>query len=428
MTSQEQCNRRYRLSSEVDDALPGTALGSRVPMLHARIGRGVRPQDLGIGKLFERIRDAGVVADAKTQRIVLWNPAAEKMFGYSPSEALEMRVEALVPGSLKARHRAGIASYAETGHGPLIGSDTPLDLPAVRKDGQEMRVELSLSPIGTVDETDDPVGGERFVLAIIRDATERKRAEEEIQHLNETLEARVAERTAQLAEREHQLRDLVGKLMVAQEEERRRVAYEVHDGLTQVAIAAHLYLQAFAEDHPPDSATGREELDRALGLVQQTVMEARHVIEGLRPAALDDFGLSTAIRLEVEELRSKGWDVGYEDALGDARLPAEVETALYRVAQKALTNARKHAGTTRAQVKLTRLPGKIHLEVRDFGRGFDPSAPTTNGPGERVGLIGMRERVALLGGELEIRSAPGAGTSAIAEVPLPETTGTDYAR
>jgi signal transduction histidine kinase len=198
----------------------------------------------------------------------------------------------------------------------------------VRKDGQEIRVELSLSPIGLAPQADDPVGGGRSVLAIIRDATERKRAGEEIQRLNETLEARVAERTAQLAEREHQLRDLVGKFMAAREEERRRVAYEVHDGLTQVAIAAHLYLQAFAEDHPPDSAAGREELDRALGLVQQTVMEARRVIEGLRPAALDDFGLSTAIRLEVEELRSKGWDVGYEDALGDARLPAEVETAL----------------------------------------------------------------------------------------------------
>ncbi len=163
-------------------------------------------------------------------------------------------------------------------------------------------------------------------------------------------------------------------------------------------------------------------------MVQQTVMEARHVIEGLRPAALDDFGLSTAIRLEVEKLRSKGWDLGFEDTLGDARLPAEVETALYRVAQEALTNARKHAGTTRAQVKLTCLPEKIRLEVRDFGRGFDPSTPTTNGPGERVGLIGMRERVALLGGELEILSEPGAGTSAIAEVPLPETTETDDAR
>jgi PAS domain S-box-containing protein len=168
-------------------------------MRHTGIGRGVRPQDLGIGSLFERVRDAVVVAYAKTQRIILWNPAAEKMFGYSPSEALEMRVEALVPGSLKARHRAGIARYAETGHGPLIDSDTPLDLPALRKDGQEIRVELSLSPVGLVDATDDPVGGGRFVLAIICDATERRRAEEAIQRLNETLEARVAERTAQRA-------------------------------------------------------------------------------------------------------------------------------------------------------------------------------------------------------------------------------------
>ncbi len=192
----------------------------------------------------------------------------------------------------------------------------------------------------------------------------------------------------------------------------------MHDGLTQTAAAAHLYLQAFSEDHPPASARGRAELDRALGLVRKTVVEARHVIEGLRPAALDDFGLATAIRLEVEGLRSEGWHVDYEDGLGDARLPAEVETTLYRVAQEALTNARKHARTDRARVALARRGEAIHLEVKDEGRGFDPSSPTTNGPGERVGLAGMRERVALLGGELKITSEPGKGTLVVAEVPL----------
>jgi PAS domain S-box-containing protein len=507
----------------------------------------VRPQDLGIGKLFERVGDAIVVADSETQRVVLWNPAATTMFGYSPSEALGLRVEALVPEHLKARHRAGIARYAETGHGPFIDSDAPLELPAVRKDGEEIHVELSLSPIGPVHETDDPDGGERFVLAIVRDATERRRAEEarsrlaaivessddaiigktldgtitswnsgaeniygyaadevvgrpitilvppdrpdevpeipgrverekkvdhyetvrvrkdgsrihvsltvspirdadgnvigtstvarditerkrteeEIQRLNETLEKNVAERTAQLAEREQQLSELVGKLVAAQEEERRRVAYEVYDGLTQVSIAAHLHLQAFAEDHPPGSTAGQRDLDRLLRLAQQTVMEARHVIEGLRPTALDDFGLATAVRLRVEELRAEGWQIGFEETLGKERLPADVETALFRVAQEALTNVRKHAQTTRAHVTLSRRGRSVRLEVKDFGRGFDPSSPTADGPGERVGLSGMRERVALLGGELKIRSKPGAGTSAIAEIPLPEPEETD---
>ena len=137
-----------------------------------------RPEDLGFGRLFEMIQDAVIVANAKTQRIVLWNPAAARMFGYSASEALKLRVEALVPEPLKAAHRAGIARYAKTGRGPYVDSSEVLDLPAVRKDGEEIRVELSLSPISPVHDAD---GGEgQFVLAIIRDVTERKRAEDEL--------------------------------------------------------------------------------------------------------------------------------------------------------------------------------------------------------------------------------------------------------
>ena len=156
----------------------------------------LRPEDLGFGRLFERIQDAVIVADAETQRIVLWNQAAARMFGYSASEALKLRVEELVPEPLKAAHRAGITRYARTGHGQYIDSDAPLDLPAVRKNGDEISVELSLSPIRPVHDAD---GGEaRFVLAIIRDVTKRKGAEEAVRQLNKDLENRVKERTSQL--------------------------------------------------------------------------------------------------------------------------------------------------------------------------------------------------------------------------------------
>src|ERR671912_2085596 len=165
-------------------------------MSSARAGERLRPEDLGFGRLFERIRDAVIVADAETQRIILWNAAAAKMFGHSASEALEMRVEELVPESLKDSHRTGIARYARTGQGRYIDSNAPLDLPAVRKNGQEIRVELSLSPIRPMHDADD--GEARFVLAIIRDVTERKRAEEAVRQLNKDLENRVEERTSQL--------------------------------------------------------------------------------------------------------------------------------------------------------------------------------------------------------------------------------------
>jgi len=159
-----------------------------------------------------------IVADAESQRIMLWNPGATGMFGYSSSEALELKVEALVPEPLQAQHRAGIARYAKTGHGSYIGSHEVLELPAVRKDGEHISIELSLGPISPVHEADG--SGGRFVLAIIRDITERKRIEEEVRQLNRDLEKRVAERTEQLK------RAMVKQQQEAQE--RQRIEQELH--------------------------------------------------------------------------------------------------------------------------------------------------------------------------------------------------------
>ena len=235
----------------------------------------------------------------------------------------------------------------------------------------------------------------------------------------------------ELAEREKRLQDLVGKILVAQEEERRRVAYEVHDGLAQVAAAAHQHLQAFAQYHPPHSEEGREDLTRVSELVRQTVGEARRIIANLRPTALDDFGLKSAVRLHLDALRAEGWSIDYGETLGDERLPAATETAIFRVIQEALNNVGKHADTKRVDLLLERRPaetpanggerGSIRLTVRDYGRGFVPESSARGapgGPGERVGMTGMRERIALLGGDFRVASRPGAGTTIVAEIPL----------
>lgn len=203
------------------------------------------------------------------------------------------------------------------------------------------------------------------------------------------------------------------------EDEQRHVAYELHDGLAQVAAGAHLHLQAFAGHYRPRTPQARAELDRALELAQRAAREARHVIAGLRPTVVEELGLASALRMQVESLRTEGWAVTYEESFGEERLSAATETALFRIALEALTNVRKHAGTTRVRVALSRCEGAVRLEIRDFGRGFDPAARRGGAGG--IGHIGMREmedRVALLGGTFALRSEPGGGTCIAVEAPL----------
>jgi signal transduction histidine kinase len=237
----------------------------------------------------------------------------------------------------------------------------------------------------------------------------------------------------ELSEHRRRLQHLLGKLVVAQEEERRRVAYEVHEGLAQTVAAAYQHLQTYAADNPPSSTRGQEELDESLEMLRRTVGEARAVVADLRPTVLDDFGLARALRLQVDRLSEEGLRATFEEELGGGRLPEAVETALFRVAQEALTNVRKHSGAEKVHVALGRNGRALRLEVRDWGRGFaatgaDGGADGAKGeadPGERVGLSSMQERVALLGGRLKITSEPGAGTAVVAEVPLSEESSTE---
>ena len=353
--------------------------------------------------VIEGIADGVVVIDLQ-DRVEDMNPAAERFFGCSTRKAIGRGFTELVPswnGLLEHHYGRAGAIHEEVSLG---------------KEPGRREYELTLSPVA------DRKGHSRGRLILLHDITERKRVEEEVRQLNVTLEKRVADRTAQLAERERQLEDLVGKLITAHEEERRRLAYEVHDSLIQMVIAAQRYIQNLADTHPPGSRVKAGELDRPLELVRQTVQEGRRMVKDLRPTTLDDFGLVTAVRQRIEELQNEGWEIGYEETIGEQRLPTEVEITLFRITQEALDNVQAHAQTTAVHVALARQGRNVRLEVRDRGRGFDPSTVfAEQSPVERVGLSSMRERVALLGGVLEIRSKPGVGTSIVVQVPLPTT-------
>lgn len=134
--------------------------------------RGFAPEDFGIGRLFHHMRDAVVVANARTERIVLWNACAGELFGYSGPEAFDLPLHALVPESLRDLHRTGIARYQRTGGGNLIDGGNPVELKGLHKEGREIPIELTLTKVP--EQTPE---GDRFVLAIIRDIAERKQAE-----------------------------------------------------------------------------------------------------------------------------------------------------------------------------------------------------------------------------------------------------------
>lgn len=210
------------------------------------------------------------------------------------------------------------------------------------------------------------------------------------------------------------------------EEERHHVAYELHDGLAQVAVGTYHHLQALASRYHPRSPQARQELDKALELAQRSIREARRLIAGLRPTVLDDFGLAMALRLLIEAQYNDGWTITFDEAPGTGRLPPTIESTLFAVAQEALTNARKHAQTTQVRLALERRDSLVRLEVQDWGCGFEPRTLfKVYRPGEHVGIRAMQERVELLGGHLFITSQPGIGTLVVAEIPLLPSNGKD---
>jgi signal transduction histidine kinase len=199
----------------------------------------------------------------------------------------------------------------------------------------------------------------------------------------------------------------------AQELERRRLARELHDETGQALTSILLGLKTLEETLEADEA--RAATARLRELVVATLQDVRRLAVELRPSALDDFGLVAALEhLASSFSEQTGIAIDLGVALGTERLPGEVETALYRIVQESLTNVVKHARARHVSIALTRMEGSVTAVVEDDGQGFDPDEAPSGG----FGLIGMRERLALLGGRLRIESSPGAGTTIAADVPL----------
>ena len=208
-------------------------------------------------------------------------------------------------------------------------------------------------------------------------------------------------------------RDALRRVVDAQELERRRLARELHDETGQALTSILLGLKTLEETLEADEA--RAATTRLRELVVATLQDVRRLAVELRPSALDDFGLVAALEhLTSSFAEQTGIAVDLGVALGTERLPGEVETALYRIVQESLTNVVKHARARHVSIALTRMEGLVTAVVEDDGQGFDPD----EGPYGGVGLIGMRERLALLRGRLRIESSPGAGTTIAADVPL----------
>jgi len=218
--------------------------------------------------------------------------------------------------------------------------------------------------------------------------------------------------------REEQLARVVETVTAAQEEERRRVAYDVHDGIAQLIVSAKQHVDTCEDLWEKDQGRAIAELGRASDRLGRAIVETRRILTVLRPSDVDALGLARAVRRSVEEVAQQaGWSTRFIDRLGDVRLPPAVEAAAFRILQEALANVWKHARTAHVEVLLEQQADGLVLEVQDQGVGFLPPPEGVTGRG--LGLTSMRERARLVGGACTIESEPGEGTRVRVRLPCP---------
>lgn len=323
-----------------------------------------------------------------TGRIITWNSTAQRIFQYTEEEVLGQTLTMIMPERYRQDCQEGIERYQHTGISRYLGKT--MELHGLRRDGSEFPVEISVSSWKTDR-------GE-FYHAIVRDITERKQAEEQLRSSSE------------------QLRALAAHLLSVREEEGTRIAREIHDELSPALTALMMDLSWLAGRLTEDQHLLRDKIGSMSKLTGTTIQSVRKIATELRPGVLDDIGLAAAIEWQAQEFQARAGIRCEIDALPQTIiLDPDQSTVIFRIFQEILTNVARHSGASKVNISLEEKTGNLILEVRDNGKGIAESEIFSP---KSVGLLGMRERTLLFGGDVKISGAPGQGTVVTARIPL----------
>jgi len=348
----------------------------------------LRNVEARVSDIIESAMDAIVSID-ESQRIVLYNAAAEGVFGWPRAAVLGRPLDMLIPERLRTSHRAHIENFGRAGVTSRRMGD-PRVLYGLRASGQEFPIEASISQHSEA--------GKRLFTVILRDVTERVRAEEALRRSKEDLR--------ELALASHTVR----------EQEKSRVARELHDELAQALTALKMDVTWIREHVRAGDGPVAKKLSDIESMLDSTVAATRRISADLRPLMLDDLGLVPAVEWLVQKFTERnGIPCELDIAAADLELDDSHATAIFRILQESLTNAARHAQASKVEVLIDRRDGAIALRVRDNGRGFSPGDPRRPGS---FGLMGLRERTYILGGEVNVASELGRGTTIEVRIPL----------